>query len=179
MSMPIGNSLTRKTDARQYNTAQRFVSIRSIWFHLFSATHPSQHGKSFSQNTKKKINTQKLDVLFRSRCINFLNYERLFWNPMNAHYFNGCLFRFFLNASILNSDSNAKLWACSTGVMPHYKWKTNCSLSQLLYVMSEKINATQFIYELYVWLLICPLHMHCTWNIRTQKSYGTFRSLCA
>lgn len=49
-----------------------------------------------------------------------------------------------------NSALNAKLCACSTGVMPHYEWKTNCSLSQLLHVMSEKIYAIQFIYELYM-----------------------------
>lgn len=151
----------------------RIVSIRSIWFHLFSLLIEASVRKKFFP--KQKINTQKFDVLFRCRWINFLNYERLFWNPMNAHYFNGCLFFECIDS---NSGLNGKLCACSigvcTGVMPHYGWKTNRSLSQLLHVMSEKIYAIQFVYELCMTFNLNIAHAVST----AQKSYGTFRLLC-
>lgn len=134
----------------------------SVSFHLISFIPPliRIHGKKFSQTmtTTTKIYTKKLVVLFRSHCWSSLSMKDYF----EIHWMHIILARFYFFVCI---NSNL-VWMQNFGqtIRTHHihhkqylcvnhepvrvsyglKWKTNCTLSQLLHVMSEKIYAVKF-----------------------------------
>lgn len=130
--MSIGNSLARIWCANEHNF--RRFSVK-CWINndVGKVKCLPNHCRS------SLIMKDQYELGFFSGCVSMCTVQQFH----HDHSFIGTKFAFTFNLMRFFDDQNGKL-------------KTNCSLSQLLHLMSTKIYAVPFIYEL--WLLIHRLN---------------------